>query len=295
MDLDVAYLTYMLILNCLLPSTIHILAVVSSVEKEIRAISPQGTHAKSGLFPMHQTSFGYEFGAFDLSFGFQLRLDLLWVQPDSVTWLISCDCDFMTLVPPASLIPLLRFNDKHAAIGAEVVQYLLPSLQSAVMDTWSDTYNRPYGYEGLLLQMMSAQSMSPLSRPPRENYGCASMDGMPLGSANPFMTLHVSSLSPGIYDEPEEQNSVGVGAGRGGGGERGMRLTDSGPVPGPEGGVQRERVTRPSTCQPTSQVLVGAGGQSPQQQQSPNRYSRNSLGFSLPPGAAPPQPGPYTH
>jgi len=57
---------------------------------------------------------------------------------------------------------------------------------------------------------------------------------------------------------------------------RGVRLTDSGPVPGPEGSVRR--VPRQVGRRPTSQT-------SPQ-----NRYSRNSTAFSLPPGAAPPQP-----
>ncbi|PPQ75362.1 hypothetical protein CVT24_013149 [Panaeolus cyanescens] len=56
---------------------------------------------------------------------------------------------------------------------------------------------------------------------------------------------------------------------------RGIRLTDSGPVPGPEG---VRRVSRSAARRPTSQV--------PAQ----NRYSRNSAAFSLPPGAAPPQP-----
>jgi chitin synthase len=112
--------------------------------------------------------------------------------------------------------------------------------------------------------------------------------GTPPGSANPFMTPRMSaSASPVMYDEPEEASPV-----RGGGGGRGVRLTDSGLVPGPEGGVRR--VARPSARRPTSQVPVGAGGQGmPQQQQGqqPNRYSRNSIRFSLPPGAAPPQSG----
>ena len=59
----------------------------------------------------------------------------------------------------------------------------------------------------------------------------------------------------------------------GGGGGRGVRLMDSGPVPGPEG---VRRVSRPR--RPTSQTP------------SQNRYSRNSTTmFNLPPGAAPPQ------
>ena len=58
---------------------------------------------------------------------------------------------------------------------------------------------------------------------------------------------------------------------------RGISLTDSGPVPGPE---RVRRVSRPTGRRPTSQVLG----------QNVNRYSRSSGGFSLPPGAAPPQP-----
>ncbi|KAJ7820205.1 glycosyltransferase family 2 protein [Mycena leptocephala] len=136
-------------------------------------------------------------------------------------------------------------------------QYLIPSPQSAVVDTWSDS-----------------------SMPPRESYGGRPSLDTPPSSANPFMARG----SP-VYDEPDSEvspvmrNAAGVGAGGGGGGPRGGRgvsLTDSGPVPGPEGGVRR--VARQSARRPTSQV--------PQ-----NRYSRNSMGFSLPPGAAPPQSG----
>jgi len=67
------------------------------------------------------------------------------------------------------------------------------------------------------------------------------------------------------YDEPSAL----------GGGGRGVRLMDGGPVPGPEG---VRRVSRPMGRRPTSQTP------------SQNRYSRNSTVFSLPPGAAPPQP-----
>ncbi|KAJ7261281.1 chitin synthase-domain-containing protein [Mycena haematopus] len=182
--------------------------------------------------------------------------------------------------------------------GNTSAHHLLPSPQSAApVDSWGDAYGAPYE--------------SPLpQRPPREVYGRASMDtGTPPGSANPFMTPRISaSASPVMYDEPEEAMSpvgspgsrtfAGVGAGGGGGGAggRGVRLTDGGPVPGPEGGVRR--VARPSARRPTSQAPVGAGGQGPQQQQQQNRYSRGSSvgpGFSLPPGAAPPQAGPYGH
>ncbi|KAG5720015.1 Chitin synthase 5 [Termitomyces sp. T112] len=59
-------------------------------------------------------------------------------------------------------------------------------------------------------------------------------------------------------------------------GNRGVRLMDSGPVPGPEG---VRRVSRQQRQRPNSQA--------PPQ----NRYSRSSQAFGLPPGAAAPQPG----
>ncbi|KAJ7286615.1 hypothetical protein C8J57DRAFT_666496 [Mycena rebaudengoi] len=72
-----------------------------------------------------------------------------------------------------------------------------------------------------------------------------------------------------------------------GGVARGVRLTDCGPVQGPEGGVRH--VARPNSRRPTSQVPLSARGQGPlQSQPTQNRYLRNSIGFSLPPGAAPP-------
>jgi chitin synthase len=101
------------------------------------------------------------------------------------------------------------------------------------------------------------------------------------GSASPYPNevynpFRSSMSSPVVYDdsasyitEGDEQPSAlpkGV--------NRGVRLTDSGPVPGPEG---VRRVSR-SSRRPTSQV--------PPQ----NRYSRPVSGY-LPPGAAPPQPG----
>ena len=84
---------------------------------------------------------------------------------------------------------------------------------------------------------------------------------------NPFRSSTTShshedhSVFTPDYDDPS-------GAGRG------VRLMDSGPVPGPEG---VRRVSRPR--RPTSQTP------------SQNRYSRNSTTmFNLPPGAAHPQP-----
>ncbi|KAJ7467425.1 glycosyltransferase family 2 protein [Mycena galericulata] len=144
----------------------------------------------------------------------------------------------------------------------------------------------------------------PPVRPPRE-----SRRGSPdtPGSANPFLRGVVGGGGGSVYDEPESEvvwspsqspahspspaqspassRYGGAGAGMAG---RGVRLTDSGPVPGPEGGVRR--VARPSARRPTSQAPVGAGGQGPQTPPQQNRYSRNSTGYGLPPGAAPPQP-----
>ncbi|KAF9469532.1 glycosyltransferase family 2 protein [Collybia nuda] len=90
---------------------------------------------------------------------------------------------------------------------------------------------------------------------------------------NPFRQSVSSPMSyddqPFIPDYSEDNNTSRAAA-------RGVRLTDSGPVPGPDG---VRRVSRPSGRRPSSQV--------PPQ----NRYSRNSAAYSLPPGAAPPQPG----
>ena len=90
-------------------------------------------------------------------------------------------------------------------------------------------------------------------------------------SQNPFRSSTTSNSQEDHnmffpdYDEPSGRG--------GGGGGRGVRLKDSGPVPGPEG---VRRVSRPR--RPTSQTP------------SQNRYSRNSTTmFNLPPGAAAPQ------
>ena len=80
------------------------------------------------------------------------------------------------------------------------------------------------------------------------------------------------TTSPSAYDEtsqvwsPVEYSPEDRG--------RGISLTDSGPVPGPEG---VRRVSRPTGRRPPSQAPA----------QNVNRYSRSS--YSLPPGAAPPQ------
>lgn len=86
---------------------------------------------------------------------------------------------------------------------------------------------------------------------------------------NPFRS---QTTSPTSYDDHQPFNTDFDDGGRGG---RGVRLTDSGPVPGPDG---VRRISRPTGRRPSSQT--------PTQ----NRYSRSSTAFSLPPGAAPPQP-----
>ncbi|KAJ7075591.1 chitin synthase [Mycena belliarum] len=153
---------------------------------------------------------------------------------------------------------------------------LIPSPQTAAVESWNDAY----AYEAP-------------QRPPRE-YPRGGGETPP-ASANPFLRVGPGAGgSPGgLYDEPEEAlSSTGsasparhpvAAAGRG------VRLTDSGPVPDPSGGVRR--VARPSARRPTSQAPVSAGGQGQATPPPPtqNRYSRNSTGWSLPPGAAPPQ------
>ncbi|KAG6878951.1 hypothetical protein C0992_006388 [Termitomyces sp. T32_za158] len=107
---------------------------------------------------------------------------------------------------------------------------------------------------------------------------------------NPFRSV-VSSPTAMTYDDiqpwspdyaGDDAMSANVGANLNNRasmyGNRGVRLTDSGPVPGPEG---VRRVSRQARQRPSSQA--------PPQ----NRYSRGSQGFVLPPGAAPPQHGGY--
>ncbi|KAL0574932.1 Chitin synthase, class 3 [Marasmius crinis-equi] len=99
-------------------------------------------------------------------------------------------------------------------------------------------------------------------------------------ASNPFYS-QLQATSPVSYEE-----STPMVFGQGGGNEsdsespyrggRGVRLTDGGPVPGPDGvrRVSRQGGRRQST-----------------QNQPQARYSRNSGAFGLPPGAAPPTPG----
>ncbi|KAJ8084965.1 Chitin synthase, class 3 [Marasmius tenuissimus] len=106
-------------------------------------------------------------------------------------------------------------------------------------------------------------------------------DGRSSAASNPFYA-QVHSTSPVNYEEPTPMFYAQTGnesdsesPHRAGG--RGVRLRDSGPVPGPDG---VRRVSRP-----------GGRRQSTQNQSPQARYSRNSAAYGLPPGAAPPQAG----
>lgn len=88
-------------------------------------------------------------------------------------------------------------------------------------------------------------------------------------SNNPFRSMTTSPASPEEY-QPYGGNEEELRRSR----ASGIRLTDEGPVPGPDG---VRRVSRPAGRRPTSQAAPAQ-----------NRYSRSSTVFSLPPGAAPP-------
>ncbi|KAG7099987.1 hypothetical protein E1B28_001780 [Marasmius oreades] len=116
-------------------------------------------------------------------------------------------------------------------------------------------------------------SSSPLPRysSPGVQYDSPTSRSSP--APNPFYS-QVQVHSPGLYDEtgPTYGNDSDSEAHSPHRGARGVRLMDSGPVPGPDG---VRRVSR-------------TGGR---RQSSQNRYSRNSATYGLPPGAAPPQSG----
>ena len=113
----------------------------------------------------------------------------------------------------------------------------------------------------------SAARLLPPSPYNSQSFRQNSMPQPPSMIENPFRSSTTSnshedhSIFTPDYDEL---------SGRGGVGGRGVRLMDSGPVPGPEGVRRVSRPRRPTSQTPTQ-----------------NRYSRNS--FNLPPGAAPPQ------
>ncbi|SJL02973.1 related to Chitin synthase 5 [Armillaria ostoyae] len=150
---------------------------------------------------------------------------------------------------------------------------LVPSPQS--VDQYSDSYESS---NNTSTGINTKRYTTPPPPPPESRYespvprqamqgmnnrsNTSSVEG---SSGNPFYTQTTSPISYDDHYSPVESDR---NAGRGG-----VRLTDSGPVPGPEG---VRRVARPVGRRPSSQA--------PQ-----NRYSRNSTVFSLPPGAAAPQ------
>jgi chitin synthase len=98
--------------------------------------------------------------------------------------------------------------------------------------------------------------------------------GDPFFAASPtsYETTELIGRSP-VHSPDYTSASDHAGGNRHPAQQRGISLTDSGPVPGPEG-VRR--------------VSRAPGGK---RASSQNRYSRNSTVFSLPPGAAAPQWG----
>ncbi|KAF6754184.1 chitin synthase [Ephemerocybe angulata] len=114
-------------------------------------------------------------------------------------------------------------------------------------------------------------SPSPYNDIPR-TYGSQQRQRAPspsMDSNNPFRSMTTSPASNEEYQytgNEEELRRSRLGSG--------VQLSDSGPVPGPDG---VRRVSRPVGRRPTSQASPAT-----------NRYSRNSTVFSLPPGAAPP-------
>lgn len=159
---------------------------------------------------------------------------------------------------------------------------LISSASSAgVSRTSEDNYNSDSGSGSNLRLIPSAQDTFPetpepssaqrLLSPsspydPRFSRHIPSPQPLVGDSKNPFRS---QTTSPTSYEESSALSPDYDGAGRG------VRLKDGGPVPGPDG---VRRVSRPTSRRPTSQ--------GPAQ----NRYSRSSTAFSLPPGAAPPQP-----
>lgn len=95
----------------------------------------------------------------------------------------------------------------------------------------------------------------------------SSRSSPPQDPNNPFRSMTTSPTSNEEFQPYSEHDDLRQ--------RRGVGLQDHGPVPGPDG-VRR---IRPTSRRPTSQAPPPT-----------NRYSRNSTAFSLPPGAAPPQP-----
>ncbi|KAJ3853954.1 glycosyltransferase family 2 protein [Lentinula lateritia] len=157
-----------------------------------------------------------------------------------------------------------QYNDNTSSSNLRLV----PSFQSQSDQQHYTDYDAPPSGIAPPSRYSSPVARSMESPQPRNNL--RSPTGIS-DVSNPFSTTSPVSSDHGYTTEPEEMVSPGYAPGRPGGRAAGVRLTDGGPVPGPEG---VRRVARPSGRRPQSQ----------------NRYSRNSTAFSLPPGAAPPQP-----
>ncbi|KAG9222182.1 hypothetical protein CCMSSC00406_0009005 [Pleurotus cornucopiae] len=174
-------------------------------------------------------------------------------------------------------------------VGSTSHQRLVPSPKSG--DQYSDSMESTVsGSVGTPVRYSSSPHFeSPIPRmPPNVNIRTAPVQtGYATEGYNPFGGSSGGSLvqSPGGYEESSaysadtEEVSGFAGVGAGGApvnqGYRGITLTDSGPVPGPEG-VRR--------------VSKATGRRQSTQAPAQNRYSRSSSAYNLPPGAAPPQP-----
>jgi chitin synthase len=173
------------------------------------------------------------------------------------------------MMSSSTSIGVSRSSEDASDLGSHSHQRLIPSPQSAMTEQYNEVYDSPpttYDPHSPRVAYTSNTRSPAVSSPSGEAY-------------NPFRNV----VAPGYDDlaaytpETEEFSPVSLtnpslAANRA---SRGVRLTDSGPVPGPEG---VRRVSRPTGRRPTSQA--------PPQ----NRYSRPGSMYALPPGAAPPQP-----
>ena len=152
--------------------------------------------------------------------------------------------------PPVSSTPSVGVSRSSEESGSGSGQRLIPSPH----DPYPESSDSPSAQ-----RLLSPTSpYSPSRQPPSPQ--------TPIGdSQNPFRS---QTTSPTSYEETSAFSPDYDVTGRG------VRLKDSGPAHGE--GVRR--VSRPTGRRPTSQTP------------SQNRYSRNSMAFTLPPGAAPPQP-----
>lgn len=187
---------------------------------------------------------------------------------------------------PASSGGLSRSSEDNAYLSdsAESNLRLVPSFQSG--DQYStDMYEAPASTSSpSRYASATPQYQSPIPRVAQSaNVRSVTSPSGYTEAHNPFRG---STTSPMSYDDQQtytsepEEIPVASPPSRAQAGGRGVRLTDSGPVPGPEG---VRRVSRPSGRRPTSQAAPIS---------NQNRYSRSSV-YNLPPGAAAPQSNPY--